>query len=67
METCRHGHPWERNTYINTKGCRECVECRRLASARYDSRQRAKEAATIRKGKRVISLRAGSQGETDTG
>lgn len=46
---CLHGHLWDENTYINGRGRRECIECRRVTSACYYSRSSLKELARLPK------------------
>lgn len=43
---CANGHPWsDENTYVNTQGWRQCVECRRESGRRYRRRHRQGVAA----------------------
>lgn len=42
IDSCPIGHPYsDENTYINTRGSRECRECRKDRSARWSAKLRA--------------------------
>lgn len=55
--TCIHGHPFdEANTYLDSRGFRQCRECNRIRLRRPEYRQRANERQKLRREQNRIQL-----------